>query len=129
MTVRLTALAVIVSLSGSSAALAGDTLLESGTRIVERAVHVQVSPSVAVAPSTNRDGVSVPTVAWVSRINRPLDSASLTQEGSALSESGMKRRTKVMIFLAAGVGFAASAWVIDHNVLDITPSSLGQRKD
>jgi hypothetical protein len=27
------------------------------------------------------------------------------------------------------VAFAATVWTIDHNVLDITPSSLGTRKD
>ena len=71
MTVRLTALALIVSLSGGSAALAAETLLESGTRIVEQAVQAQTAPSLTVAPTQNREGVSVPAAAWVSRISRP----------------------------------------------------------
>jgi len=41
----------------------------------------------------------------------------------------MSRRTKVLIWLAAGVGFAATAYTIDHKVRDDTPSSLGTRKD
>jgi hypothetical protein len=35
----------------------------------------------------------------------------------------------MMIYLAAGVGLAATAWTIDHKVVDVTPSSLGTRKD
>ena len=31
--------------------------------------------------------------------------------------------------IGLAVGFAASAWTIDHHVLDVTPSSLGTRKD
>ena len=34
-----------------------------------------------------------------------------------------------MIYIGLAVGFAASAWVIDHHVLDVTPSSLGTRQD
>jgi hypothetical protein len=34
-----------------------------------------------------------------------------------------------MIYLAAGVGLAGAAWTIDHHVVDVTPSSLGTRKD
>jgi hypothetical protein len=34
-----------------------------------------------------------------------------------------------MIYLAAGVGFAFAAYTIDHNGLNITPSTLGTRKD
>jgi hypothetical protein len=41
----------------------------------------------------------------------------------------MKTRTKVMIYLAAGVRLAAAAWTIDHKVVDVTLSSLGTRKD
>jgi hypothetical protein len=41
----------------------------------------------------------------------------------------MSKRTKIMIYLAAGVGLAGTAWAIDHKVLDVTPSSLGTRRD
>ena len=50
-------------------------------------------------------------------------------QGGTLSKSGMKKSTKMMIYLGLAVGFAASVWTIDHNVLDVTPSSLGTRKD
>jgi hypothetical protein len=51
------------------------------------------------------------------------------QELPALARSGMRKRTKILIYVAAGVGFAAAAYSIDHHVQDITPSSLGTRKD
>jgi hypothetical protein len=41
----------------------------------------------------------------------------------------MSKRMKAIIWLAAGVGFAATAYAIDHKVQDNTPSSLGTRKD
>jgi hypothetical protein len=41
----------------------------------------------------------------------------------------MSKRMKAIIWLAAGVGFAATAYTIDHKVQDNTPSSLGTRKD
>jgi hypothetical protein len=34
-----------------------------------------------------------------------------------------------MIFVAAAVGFAATAYAIDHKVQDVTPSTLGTRED
>ena len=54
---------------------------------------------------------------------------SAMQEQPILSKSGMKKSKKMMIYLAAGVGLAATAWTIDHKVVDVTPSSLGTRKD
>ena len=50
-------------------------------------------------------------------------------EGGNLSKSGMKKSTKALIYIGIAVGFAASVWTIDHNVLDVTPSSLGTRQD
>ena len=41
----------------------------------------------------------------------------------------MRKRTKMMIAIGLGVGFAAGAYTIDHHVLDVTPSSLGTRQD
>ena len=50
-------------------------------------------------------------------------------EAALLSKSGMGKGKKTLIYIGVGVGFAATAWTIDHNVLDITPSSLGTRQD
>src|SRR3954454_18497227 len=97
---RFLACAVIAVIGNASAAFAGESLLTSGTR------HVQ---QIAAAPA-----------------------AASYQEGGGpgnLSKSGHSKMTKVMIYAALGVGFAFSAWEIDRHVLNITPSSLGQRKD
>jgi hypothetical protein len=53
----------------------------------------------------------------------------LAQEQPALQKSGMSKKTKIMIYAAIGAGFAAAAYTIDHNVFNITPSTLGTRKD
>jgi hypothetical protein len=41
----------------------------------------------------------------------------------------MSRSKKLMIYAALAAGFVASAYEIDHHVLNVTPSSLGTRKD
>ena len=118
---RLVALTVVISLT-SSFTFAGEGLMQSGTRIVQQQVtqdaHSAPAVSVAVSkPSLKPAGFSA-------------SSPAAMQEGPAvLSRSGMSKRTKVMIYLAAGVGLAGTAWAIDHHVLDVTPSSLGTRRD
>jgi hypothetical protein len=57
------------------------------------------------------------------------NSAAMQEGPAVLSKSSMSKRTKIMIYLAAGVGLAGTAWAIDHQVLDVTPSSLGTRRD
>jgi len=52
-----------------------------------------------------------------------------TQAGPTLESSGMRKRTKILIALAVGVGFVATVYTIDHHVLDLTPSTLGTRQD
>ena len=101
---RLVVLTLVASLGSSSVAFAGEGLMQSASRIVQLAAREKVAPA---------------------------KQASLaSQEGTAvLSKSGMRTRTKVMIYLAAGVGLAAAAWTIDHKVVNVTPSSLGTRKD
>jgi hypothetical protein len=54
---------------------------------------------------------------------------SMGQEASAVSTSGMGKGKKILIFLAAGVGVAGMAYMIDQKVEDNTPSSHGLRED
>ena len=108
---RVIVFALVLWLGHTSAALAGETLLTSATRLAREAVRAEApsrTTSVAAPRST-------------------LASAQLAQAG--LASSGMSKRKKVLIWLAAGVGFAATAYTIDHKVQDVTPSSLGTRKD
>jgi hypothetical protein len=102
---RLLVLTLVGSLGSGSLAFAGEGLLQSGVRIVSKAAETP----------TPRGAVGHEAVA--------------VQEAPALAKSRMSKRTKILIALAAGVGFAATAYTIDHHVVDITPSSLGTRKD
>lgn len=102
---RLLVLTLMGSLGSGSLAFAGEGLLQSGVRIVRDAARV----------STSRAAVR--------------GEALQGQEQPVLATSGMSRKTKLLIYLASGVGFAVGAYEIDHHVLNITPSTLGTRKD
>jgi len=121
--VRLVALTVVMSLGISPMTYAGEGLLESAARIVRQ----EVAGPLGRAATTNRtSGTGSARPATGQSAPR---FAALQGQTEVLSKSGMRTRTKVMIYLAAGVGLAAAAWQIDHHVLDVTPSSLGSRRD
>ncbi|SRR6266849_10268840 len=101
---------VLVLWLGNTSAAFGETLLASATRLAREAARAQ-------APLQTTS------------VAAPRSTLAMQQEAPALATSGMSRRTKVLIWLAAGVGFAATAYTIDHKVRDDTPSSLGTRKD
>ncbi len=111
---RLLVFALVASMSQASVVFAGESVLASGTR------HVQ---ELAVSGLT-----AAPTSADAASVVKPAVSAYQAPGGN-LSKSGMSKGKKAMIYIGLGVGFAASAWVIDHHVLDVTPSSLGTRQD
>lgn len=121
---RLLVLTLIASLGSGSAAFAGESLVQSAARIVQEAAQ---APGAATNSSTSSIATSQ-AATWVARIGASSTEA-LQGQGPVLSNSGMRKRTKIMIYLAAGVGFAATAYAIDHKVLNVTPSSLGTRKD
>jgi hypothetical protein len=106
---RVIVFALVLGLGNASAALAGETLLASASRLVREAAR-------AGTPATD--------------VAAPHAAVAMAQQGMpTLAASGLSKRKKVGFFLAAGVGFAAAAYTIDHKVLDVTPSSLGTRKD
>jgi len=107
---RLLIFTLVLWLGNTSSAVAGETLLASATRLARQAARAP-SPSALVAT--------------------PRSTLALAQQGSppVLAASGLSKRMKVVIWLAAGVGFAAAAYTIDHKSLDNTPSTLGTRKD
>jgi len=110
---RLFAIALVASIGNASAAFAGESLLSAGTRHVQQiAVTEGASESAATQPATAQ---------------KPL--AAFQTQGSTLSKSGMGKGKKALIYVGLAVGLAASVWTIDHHVLDVTPSSLGTRKD
>lgn len=110
---RLLVMALVVTIGQASVAFAGETILTSGTR------HAQA----LTAPSQT----STPDAAKTPGAPAPV--AAYQGGGSTLSKSGMSKGKKALIYIGLAAGFAASAWTIDHHVLDVTPSSLGTRKD
>ncbi len=125
MSSRLLVLTLIASVGSGSLAFAEEGRLESGSRIVQ---EVGRAPSLLAAPNT-RTIVASRVATPVNRIDPARSEAREGQEQPVLSKTGMRKRTKIMIYLATGVGFAATAYTIDHKVLNVTPSTLGTRKD
>ena|SRR5438094_1696172 len=124
MTRRLLVLTLIGSLYTGSLAFAGESLLQSGVRI---GAEVGRAP---LAPASDSQPVFASPASRLMPQVAPEGAASLqSQEAPALASSGMRRRTKILLYVAAGVAFAASAYSIDHHVVNVTPSSLGTRKD
>jgi hypothetical protein len=127
---RVVVFTLVTSLASSSLAFAGETLVQSATRIAQDVAQAQPSspsPSPSVAIS-RRDLLGATRAdAWASRPSAP--AVALQEAPGVLSKSGMRKRTKLMIYSAVGIGFVAGAWTIDHHVKDITPSSLGTRQD
>jgi hypothetical protein len=125
---RFLVLALVASVGHASVAFAGDSLLTSGARHIQQIARGQAADAptgvTAAAPL-----VAAPIPAGMAvAIAKPAASAFQEAPGT-LARSGMRKRTKILIALGLGLGFAASAWTIDHKVLDITPSSLGTRED
>jgi hypothetical protein len=112
---RFVAFAVIAALSNTSIAFAGETLRSVAERVT-RDANSQASPS------------SKPIVPTAVQKNWG-NSLMAMQEGGAVSASGMRKRTKVLIYLAAAVGVVGTWYAIDHRVEDNTPSTLGTRQD
>jgi hypothetical protein len=120
---RFLACALVAVIGNASAAFAGESLITSGTRQVQL---LATAPAAATAQQPAvKSTAEVPGVP--TRVSSPA-----YQEGPGpgnLSKSGHSKATKIMIYSALGAGFALSAWAIDHHVLNLTPSTLGQRKD
>ena len=103
--------AVVLWVGDAQATLAGETLLASAARVAREAAR---------AEATSR----------TTSFEAPRSTLAAAQQGvPSLASSSMSKRRKLIIWLAAGVGFAATAYAIDHKVRDNTPSTLGTRQD
>ena len=123
---RLLVFALIASFGRSSVAFAGEGLVQSASPLAVEAGRTQ-----ATAPAA-RNNVTPTIAAQASSLLNRLDGskqAVFAQEQPVVSKSGLSKSKKTLIYLAVGVGFAASAFVIDRHDLNLTPSSLGTRKD
>jgi hypothetical protein len=118
---RLLAFALVASIGNVSVAFAEESLLTSGTRHVQ-----QLAVANPEAPSST--AATLPGTAVIT-LGKTAAAAYQQPEGGNLSKSGMKKSTKALLYIGLAVGFAATVWTIDHNVLDVTPSSLGTRQD
>jgi hypothetical protein len=117
---RLLVIALAATLGHVPSAFAGGSLLQSGTRHVQE--MAQAAPTVD-APTS----LMPPALKRAKQARPSLQSGQSGQQ--TLEGSGMRTRTKVLIGIAAAVGFAASIYAIDQHVVDVTPSSLGTRQD
>lgn len=117
---RLLVIALVASLGNVSVAVAGESILTAGTRHVQ-----QIAATDTFASSAT---VTRPAFAKVT-VGQKTKAAAYQEQGGNLSQHGMSKGKKALLFIALGVGFAAGAYAIDQKVLDITPSSLGTRQD
>ena len=108
---RLVAFTLVASLGHVSFAFAGEPLLSVATRVTREATKGR-------APGAPKSVVTTAQRSWAA-----------AQEQPAMSTSGLRRRTKLLIFLGAALGASAAWYTIDHKVEDNTPSSLGTRED
>ena len=128
MMIRVLSMTLVAALGSASLAAAEETLAQSASRAVKDAVQAQAAPNTARVALAGRPIASQATL-WASGAVAPAAAVSAGQEPTVLSKSGMGKAKKTMIYLAVGIGFAASAYAIDHHVVNVTPSSLGTRKD
>ena len=117
---RLLVFALMATVGQASAAFAEDSLLASGAR------HTQpIARADGGGPTTTPSRRQTTPAVSIARHEAP----ALQVGQAGLARRSIRTRTKWMIALGLGAGFAAGAWTIDHHVLDVTPSSLGTRQD
>ncbi|MBM3771927.1 MAG: hypothetical protein FJW27_11730 [Acidimicrobiia bacterium] len=118
---RVVALALALSLGRTSFALAGESLLQVGTRHVEQLVRAE--PTSSSAPAS-----SMPAITSIAKTGQPR--AAAQQAGpKTLQTSGLRRRTKMLIALGIAAGLVGGTFAIDGGVENNTPSTLGTRRD
>lgn len=105
--------ALILSLGHATVTMAGETLLQSGQRITRQAAEARpASPPNALAAKRLR-----PAGAFQAAL----------QAQPSLAQSGLRKRTKILIAMGVFAAFGGVAYAIDRGVEDSTPSSLGER--
>src|SRR5262249_41143014 len=123
---RLLVLTLIASFGSSSVALAGEGIAKSASRAIEETARKSVTATSAVVNHTPLIATQASTLLKQTETSKE---ARFAQEQAVVSKSGMGKGKKMLIYAAIGVGFAASAFAIDRHDLNLTPSSLGTRKD
>jgi hypothetical protein len=129
---RLTALALVLVVGNASMAVAGETLLESASRVARETANLPGTPintaSRVAAPRTERKAELARTVG-----RTPQEDIRAALQGPlgapALETSGMGKGRKWMIAGGVIAALAAIMLTIDGNVEDPTPSTAGTRED
>jgi hypothetical protein len=122
---RLFALALIASLGLPSIAFAEGPISQAANKSVRETTATATGP-------VKSDGVSTgfASYASVAGVKPAASAAALAQQGSgAVSQTGMKKSTKMLIYAAVAGAFVGTAYGIDQKVKNVTPSSLGTRHD
>ena len=105
--------ALILSLGHASMAIAGETLLQSGQRITRQVSEARPA--------------SAPKALEARRLRTGGDRQPALQSQPGLAQSGLRKRTKILIAMSLAAAFAGAAYAIDSGVEDSTPSSRGER--
>jgi hypothetical protein len=123
---RLFALALIASLGLPSIAFAEGPIAQAASK----SIRETTAPGTEAVKS---EGVSTlfASYASVAGVKPAAPTAALAQQrgGGAVSQTGMKKSTKMLIYAAVAAAFAGTAYGIDQKVKNVTPSSLGTRHD
>jgi Flp pilus assembly protein TadB len=123
---RLLVFTLIASFGSSSVALAGEGFTQSASRAIQETVRTPVTASSAVE---NHAPLIATQASTLLKRTEASKEALFAQEQPVVSKSGMSKSKKMLIYVAIGAGFTASAFAIDRHDLNLTPSSLGTRKD
>jgi hypothetical protein len=123
---RLLVLTLIASFGSSSLAAAGEGIAQSASRAIEETARTPVTAASAVASHAPLIATQASTLL---KRTEAAKEARFAQEQPVVAKSGMSKSKKLLIYAAIGAGFTASAFAIDRHDLNLTPSSLGTRKD
>ena len=119
---RLLVFALLVSMGNTSLVFAEESLLKSGVRHVQ-----QLSRSETTSTTATRTPLfGAPLVAMG---KAPVAPALLQDGPKTLQTSGMGKGLKWMIAAGAAAALLGTWYAIDHGVEDVTPSTLGTRRD
>jgi hypothetical protein len=121
---RLFAVALVASLGLPSIAFAEGPIAQSAGK----SIRETTMPSEAAA--VKLEGAGFESYAVKAAVRPAAPSAALAQQGGgAVSQTGMKKSTKMLIYAAVAGAFVGTAYGIDQRVKNVTPSSLGTRHD
>jgi hypothetical protein len=123
---RLFTLALVVSLGVPSIAFAEGPIAQSAGKSIRETTMVSETPAVKLEGAS----AGFESYAVKAAVRPAAPAAALAQQGgSAISQTGMKKSTKMLIYAAVAGAFVGTAYGIDHRVKNVTPSSLGTRHD